>query len=64
MGPLWQQNIPFCVSEDVFRYFPYEDLFVRVLWLEHLDDLDFFGRVFTDLVHYFFLIIINNNGVT
>jgi len=55
MGPLWQQNIPVCVSEYVFRYFLNEDLFVRVLWLEHLDDLDFFGRVLTDLVHYFFL---------
>jgi len=39
------------VSHHMLGHFLGEYLLVGVVWAEHLDDLDFLGRVFANLVH-------------
>lgn len=51
MGPSHRNGISYRVSHHMLGYFLGEDLFVGVVRTEHLDDLDFLGRVFASLVH-------------
>ena len=51
MRPSHCDGIAHIVFHDMLGYFLGEDLLISIMRAEHLDDLDFLGRVFASLVH-------------